>query len=117
MTPPPGVRPDHYASYTRKLQNQLHHNGIHVTLNTSDETLETLKTAIVRYEELIDRSLKLADVSSAAKFAGVLEKVRESLHRMQRDREAEGGGDESNDEETETKALEFLRRRGWRCER
>lgn len=27
------------------------------------------------------------------------------------------GGDESNDEETETKALEFLRRRGWTCER
>ena len=41
----------------------------------------------------------------------------QSIQQRRQNREAEGGGDEGNDEETETKALEFLRRRGWTCER
>lgn len=111
---PSAVRRSWADRATQRLQNQLEHAGVKVTLDTSDDTLAALK---VEAEELAEYAATSSDEHAAAKFLGIRATVLQALHRMQRDREAEGGGNESNDEETETKALEFLRRRGWRCER
>lgn len=85
-----------------------------VELNTSDDTIEELKREANNLAELADHA---DDDHGKAKFLQIRANVLAGLVRVQRDREAEGHGADEDPEVTERHALEFLRSRGWRCER
>lgn len=98
-----------------------------MTLNTSDETMAELQR---QADSLLDdaafagNAAQDADdervtanlLSAKAKFLGIRATVLQALHRIQTDREAKGDADD-DPEAVEAKALEFLRSRGWRCDR
>ena len=104
--------PSWRARALRRLQNRLHHAGIIMTLNTSDETLERLKAEVERCDALELQATRQADLHAAAKFVANRGTLLQALHRIQRDRELAGLGDEEP-EAVEAKAVEFLRSRGW----
>lgn len=85
-----------------------------VELNTSDDTIEELKREANNLAELAEHA---DDDHAKAKFLNIRANVLAGLVRVQKDREREGHGDDEAPETVEAKALEFLRGRGWRCER
>jgi len=110
-----------------RIENQLNHRGIHVTLDNSDETLAELKK---QADELQDQAAlagtHAADAeddrtranlySAQAKFLAERRIVMEALLAEYKARE-KSGQDSDDPEAVEAKALEFLRHRGWRCDR
>lgn len=86
------------------------------SLDDSAATLAALKAEAGILGDLASRAQKAADWGAVARLRAIRGSILESVERIQRAHEARGDADD-DPEVAERESLEFLRSRGWRCER